>query len=74
MLVIDDNVDAAESLRAALTLRGNDVAIAFDRPSGLFVREGRATCGCSCRCWFAYFRLYEPTAAYFRSFLAVASV
>ena len=35
MLVIEDNVDAAESLREALELGGHEVAVAYDGPEGL---------------------------------------
>lgn len=35
MLVIDDNSDAADSLREALELGGHEVAVAYDGPGGL---------------------------------------
>jgi signal transduction histidine kinase/CheY-like chemotaxis protein len=35
VLVIEDNVDAAESLRDLLRLEGHEVAIAFDGPEGI---------------------------------------
>jgi two-component system, chemotaxis family, CheB/CheR fusion protein len=35
VLIIEDNPDAAEGLRNLLTMRGHDVAIAFDGPAGL---------------------------------------
>lgn len=35
VLVIEDNVDAAESLREALELDGHEVAVAHDGPEGL---------------------------------------
>ncbi len=35
VLVIDDNVDAAESLKLALEMEGHQVAVAHDGPSGL---------------------------------------
>ena len=42
VLVIDDNLDAAESLQAALELEGHEVRVAGDGPEGLFVaREER---------------------------------
>ncbi|MBI5544942.1 MAG: response regulator, partial [Deltaproteobacteria bacterium] len=37
VLVIEDNVDAAESLKDLLQLDGHEVRIAFDGPSGLAV-------------------------------------
>jgi two-component system CheB/CheR fusion protein len=42
VLVIEDNTDAAESLRAVLELQGHDVEVAGDGPSGLaLARAGR---------------------------------
>jgi two-component system CheB/CheR fusion protein len=35
VLVIEDNPDAADSLRDALTLSGHDVQVAYDGPTGL---------------------------------------
>ena len=40
MLVIEDNLDAAESLREVLELGGHEVAVAHDGPEGL--AEARA--------------------------------
>ena len=39
MLVIEDNVDAAESLQTLLKLAGHDVQTALSGPSGLAVAE-----------------------------------
>lgn len=35
MLIIEDNADAADTLREALELGGHDVAVAYDGPSGV---------------------------------------
>ena len=35
VLIIEDNVDVAESLQAALTLDAHEVSVAFDGPSGI---------------------------------------
>lgn len=35
ILVVDDNVDAADSLRDMLTLAGHEVAVAYDGPTGV---------------------------------------
>ena len=40
MLVVDDNVDAAETLGEMLTLLGHEVAIAHDGPQALTVVQG----------------------------------
>jgi PAS domain S-box-containing protein len=41
VLVVDDNVDAAEMLAAALTLRGCEVALAHDAPQALELAASR---------------------------------
>jgi CheY-like chemotaxis protein len=42
VLVVDDNVDAAEMLAEALTLRGCDVALAHDAPQALRLAAARS--------------------------------
>lgn len=39
VLVVDDNVDAAESMCTLLTMLGHETAVAYDGPSGLAVAE-----------------------------------
>lgn len=39
VLVVDDNVDAAESLCALLGMLGHETAVAFDGPSGLALAQ-----------------------------------
>src|SRR5581483_9344959 len=39
ILVVDDNVDAAESLRLLLSLEGHDVRLAYDGPGALRTAE-----------------------------------
>jgi len=39
-LVIEDNVDAAETLRDLLELAGHEVRVAFDGPTGLALARG----------------------------------
>jgi two-component system CheB/CheR fusion protein len=42
VVVIEDNVDAADSLRVVLALQGDDVQVAYDGPAGLaLAREAR---------------------------------
>ncbi|HVP60519.1 MAG TPA: ATP-binding protein [Myxococcaceae bacterium] len=41
VLVVDDNVDAAESLRELFTLLGHEVQVAHDGPAGLYLAEQR---------------------------------
>ena len=40
VLIIEDNIDAAESLRDALALGGHDVAVAYNGPDGLAKARG----------------------------------
>jgi signal transduction histidine kinase/methanogenic corrinoid protein MtbC1/CheY-like chemotaxis protein len=41
VLLVDDNVDAAESLAMLLRLRGHEVAVAYDGPAALRAAEAR---------------------------------